>query len=175
MLQYAHTAAARSELAERFAPATADRRLAALRGVSQEAWRLGLMSAEDYQRAADLKYMSGSTLPAGREISPGELRALFATCAGDEGVAGIRDAALLSALYTGLLRRAEAAALDLARYSDEEGQLTVRRGQGRKDRLTYVGDPGSREASGVWLEVRGLEEGPLFCPISKRGSSRCGE
>lgn len=168
-LRYAHTSAARSHLAERFAPATANRHLAALRGVLQEAWRLGLMEAEAFHRAADLPGVSAITLPAGREIRPGELRALFGACAEDAGPAGARDAALLSVLYTALLRRAEAAALDLGHYQADEGRLTVRRGKGRKDRITYVADPGAQEALAAWIELRGPEPGPLFCPISQTG------
>lgn len=168
-LRYEHTSAVRREIAERYAPATANRSLSALRGVLQETWRLGLMSAEDYHRAADLKNVSASTLPAGREISSGELRSLFAACAEDPTPAGARDAALLGVLYTALLRRAEAAALDLAHYRAEDGRLEVRQGKGRKDRLTYVADPGAQEALEVWLKLRSTDAGPLFCPVSQTG------
>jgi len=68
-LGYQHTQALRAALAERFSPATANRHLAALRGVLREAWRLGLMSAEDLQRSIDLPAVRGERLPRGRALS----------------------------------------------------------------------------------------------------------
>ena len=54
-LRYQHAQAVRTRLAATYAPATTNKMLSALRGVLREAWRLGLMSAEDYHRAADLQ------------------------------------------------------------------------------------------------------------------------
>ncbi|MGA2111771.1 MAG: hypothetical protein ABSG98_06425 [Anaerolineales bacterium] len=47
-LRYQHIAAIRSQLAERFAPATANKVLCALRGTLREGWRLGLIGEADY-------------------------------------------------------------------------------------------------------------------------------
>jgi integrase/recombinase XerC len=54
-LHYQHTQAIRSALIEQLSVASTNKQLSALRGVLQEAWRLGLMSAEDYHRATDIK------------------------------------------------------------------------------------------------------------------------
>ncbi len=58
-LRYPHTAAIRAKLLQAFSPATANRLLSALRGVLKEAWRLGYMSADDYQRAVDVRFKFG--------------------------------------------------------------------------------------------------------------------
>src|SRR5436309_1914486 len=94
-LRYQHTQAVRASLAERYRPATANKILAALRGVLREVWRLGYTTAEDYHRAADLPAVRGTTLPRGRALEHGELRPLFRGIAKDERPAvRARDAAL---------------------------------------------------------------------------------
>jgi integrase len=142
--------------------------LAALRGALKEAWRLGQMNAEDYHRAVDVPAVSGSTLPKGRCLTPGELHALFDVCAADETPAGARDGALLAVMFGGGLRRAEAVALDVEDYDPETGALTIRGGKGRKDRIGYATN-GAAEALVDWLAVRGIEPGPLFLPVRKGG------
>lgn len=167
-LRYQHTAAVREELAAKYAPATANKMLSALRGVLKESWRLGLMSAEDYQRAADLKAVKGEKLPRGRALSHGEVRALFEACAKDASPAGARDAALLAVLYGAGVRRSEAAALKLEDFNQESGAIVIHAGKGRKDRMVYATN-GSREALIAWLRVRGDVPGALFCPVNKGG------
>lgn len=178
-LRYEHTQAVRAVLAERYAPATANKMLAALRGVLRECWRLGRMEAADYHRAVDLGGVKGTTLPRGRALPAGELRALFAECAGDGGVSGSRDAALLAVLYGAGLRRGEAVALDVADYDPETGALRVRSGKGRKARVAYA-TGGARAALEAWLGARAgaprqkapadtISFKPLFCPVNKGG------
>jgi len=164
-LRYQHCQAVRTALSEKYAPGTTNKMLASLRGVLKEAWRLSLMSAENYHRAVDLKAIKSETLPRGRALSSGELRALFESCA-DGTKAGVRDAAMLAILYAGGLRRSEAVSLDLADYQPDTGAMTVRGGKGRKDRIVYASN-GSADALADWISLRGSEAGTLFCPVNK--------
>lgn len=167
-LRYAHTQAVRTALAERYAPATANKHLSALRGVLTAAWRLEQISAEDHARACDLEPVRGSTLPAGRSLSQGELGALFGVCANDPSPGGARDGALLALLYAGGVRRGEAVDLNLADYDPETGTLRVLRGKGRKDREVYV-TGGAANAVDAWIDERSDEPGPLVCPVDRIG------
>lgn len=167
LLRYQHTQAVRALLVARYAPATVNKHLAAVRGVLKEAWRLGLMAAGDYQRAGDLPGVRSGTLLRGRALTPGELRALFAVCA-DGSPAGVRDAALLAVLYGGGLRRAEVVSLDMSDYLPETGALTVRHGKGEKARIVYL-TGGAQGAMAAWWPVRGPDPGTLFLPINKGG------
>lgn len=168
-LRYQHTAAIRALLADLYAPATANKMLAALRGVLKEAWRLGYMEAEEFHRAADLPTIRGTTVPRGRAVTSEEMRLLFNACRRDDTPAGRRDAALLAILYGCGLRRSEVVALDVADYDSEAGALRVRSGKGNKGRVSYAGAAGSRAAIASWLGVRGKGPGPLFCPVNKGG------
>jgi site-specific recombinase XerD len=111
--------------------------------------------------------VKGETLPRGRALASGELRALAEACAADDGPAGARDLALLAVLYLGGLRRSEAAGLDLADYDAQGHALTVQHGKGNKARVVYVA--GGADALGAWLQLRGDAPGPLFWPVRKSG------
>jgi len=167
-VRYQHTAALRSLLAERYAPATANKMLAALRGVLKEAWRLEQMSAEEYRRAADLAPVSGTRPLRGRALEGREVGALFHACAADPTAAGSRDAALLAVLYALGLRRSEVVALDLGDYTAATEALVVRTGKGNKARVAYA-TGGAARALDAWVRLRGDEAGPLFWPVNKAG------
>lgn len=174
-LRYPHTAAIRAQLSQEYAPATANRILSALRGVLKEAWRLGYMSAEDYQRSIDIKNVRGDTVPAGRELAQREISKLVAVCRDDGDSIGLRDRAIIGLLYTCGLRRAEVVALDVSDYDAENGKLTVRAGKGRKQRTVYV-TGGAVTALESWLSFYAPDtiviETPDDEPKPKRGSAR---
>lgn len=165
-LRYVHTAYVRARLSETYSPATANRTLSALRGVLKEAWRLGQMSAEDYHRAVDVGSVKGETVPAGRELSAGEILALVQVCKADNSPAGVRDAAIIGLLYTCGIRRAELVALDVEDFDPESGRLLIRAGKGRKQRTVYV-QGGALRALQDAITVMGRTSGPLFIPVLK--------
>src|SRR3954453_13064230 len=102
-LRYQHTGALRAALQDRYAPATANKLLVALRRVLMEARRLGQISADDYATAIDLKPSPGKRLPKGRALDGAEVRALLQECANDPTAAGARDGAIIGLLRgTGL-------------------------------------------------------------------------
>jgi site-specific recombinase XerD len=164
-LKYAHTQYIRSELIAKYAPNTCNRFLSALRGVLRECWRLGYMSAEDYQHACDLRSVRGETLPAGRGLAEGEILALVQACQRDASPAGVRDAAIIGILYTCGLRRAELVSLELADLDIQTGAVKVL-GKRHKERMVYIVG-GALDALHDWLVLRGREAGALFQPVNK--------
>jgi site-specific recombinase XerD len=169
-LRYAETSAIRSALAERYAPATGNRALSAVRGVLKEAWRLGLMSNEAMARATDLPPIRGSRLPAGRYVTSGEQRALFEACAADRTPAGRRDAAVLGLGFGAGLRRAEIASLTVAAWDPETGRVKVI-GKGGKQRAVPL-SAGARHALADWLAVAGADDPtvPLLRAVNRAGT-----
>lgn len=166
-LTYPQTAAIRVAVSERYAPNTAKRMLAALRGVLKECWRLGLMVHDEYARASDIAPVHGQLPPRGRALNGSELEALFRICEADPTVAGVRDAAILGLMYGLGLRRSELVRLDLADFDSHDGVLTIR-GKGNEARAAYVVEE-TRAVLDRWLRVRGVAAGPMFFPLSKSG------
>jgi len=166
-LRYQHTAAIRAALLDAYAPATANKMLAALKRTLQEAWRLGQISADDYRRAVDLKTIRDRRLPAGRALTMDEITALLSVCAEDASGAGVRDAALIALLAGAGLRRSEIVALDLEHYTPASGALKVR-GKGGKERIVYA-EGGARTALADWLVLRGDTPGALFVAATRGG------
>ncbi len=166
-LTHDDTAAIRSALLDEYSPATVRVYLSALRGVLHQAWKLGQMSSEDYQRAADLEGVPDETQPAGRELNPEEMMSLMQACQNDRTPAGYRDGAIIALLYAAGLRRSELVALSCADYEPMSGRLMIR-GKQDKYRSVYITN-GAADAVQDWLIVRGYSDGPLFVSINRGG------
>jgi integrase/recombinase XerD len=175
-LRRPHVLKIRGLLEEHYQPATANRMLAALRGVLRECWQGQRINIEDYQAATNIPAVRGESEPRGRHLSAAELRSLFQACSPSSGdgrrqdslARRRRDAAFLALAYSCGLRRSEVVAIDLADLDLVNGELQVRRGKGRKPRQLTL-PPSALPALKDWIQVRGPEPGALFCPVLKSG------
>lgn len=172
-LRYHHTAAVRVALLEKLAPVTANKMLSALRRVLKEAYRLGLMAADDYQKAVDFPNIQAEPELRGRSLDSREIKALLETC-GSESAMDIRDAAIMVMLRGTGIRRSELVKLELRDFESSTGEVLVRKGKRGKSRRVYL----PFEAISYiqrWLDVRGEEEGCLFCRIRSGGHLKLGQ
>ena len=168
-LRNQHTTAIRARIIQNYSPATANKILSALRQTLKQAWLLGQMTAEEYNRAIELEPVTGETLPAGRELSTGEILALMTTCQKDKNQnAGTRDAAIIGMMYATGLRRDEVVKLDVENYDTETGKLILTGKRSKKQRTAYVTN-GAADALNDWLTIRGTQPGPLFVEVNKGG------
>lgn len=150
-------------------PSTVTLHLNAIRGVLRSAWQEGVIPRDRYDRALTVKMPTGTRLPAGRVIPPHELRRLFEVIAMRPPVPRARDAALLALLLGCALRIHEPLGLTLDCILPSPDQPEALRvvGKGNKERLVPL-PPGARAALRRWLEVRGLEPGPVFITLHLR-------
>jgi site-specific recombinase XerD len=160
----------RIALTDRYKAASVNKMLSALRGVLKQCWRLGLMDADAYHRAAAVENVRASNLLSGRALAGEEIAKLFATCAADETVKGARDAALLAVFYGCGLRRGELAGLDVDDFDPDDCSIVVR-GKRNKQRTVYLIESGCQHLT-TWLDHRGDAPGPLFCPVGQTGEVR---
>jgi site-specific recombinase XerD len=162
-IRYHQTSAVRGWLISKYRPATCKRILAAVRGVLKESWRLGLMSHDDCARACDIAAIREESDIRGRALTNQEMNKLFATCAADASIGGVRDLALLSVLYGIGLRRSELVGMDLGDYDATNGHLSID-GKGGKPRVGPVLE-NVKLAMDAWVNARGNWDGPLFVPF----------
>lgn len=164
-LRAEHTAAIRARLTGLYAPNTSNKVLSILRGVIKASWRLGYLTAEEKDRALDVKNVRGYREPKGRWLGEAEIVALFDACHRDPTPAGRRDAALLVAMVSTGMRRGEMTVLTLDGYKAAGLQVV---GKGNKERTVPLHE-NAEAALRDWLRERGPQPGPLFCRIFKGG------
>ena len=172
-LRYRHTAAVRVALRQKLAPVTANKMLSALRRVLLEAYRLGLMSAEDYQKAVDFPNIEAEPELRGRSLDATEITALLGTCNSDLP-ADLRDGAIIAMLWGTGIRRSELVKLELRDFNESTGEVLVRKSKRGKSRRVYL-PVGAISLLQRWLSRRGDEPGCLFCRILKGGHLKLGQ
>jgi len=133
--------------------------------------------AEDLEQQAirvinieDKTIAKGTREPSGRHIEADELSKLLGACTSDPSPAGVRDAAFIAVAIPTGARNAEIRDLtiDDLKYTPEGAEVKIRHGKGDKARTVYLFET-SVKAVNAWLDLRGVETGPLFNPIQKNG------
>lgn len=155
----------RAQLAERRSCATANKSLAAVRGVLRAAWRGRAIDTDAFLRVVDAAQpVKGSRLPAGRALSDDEIRRLFAAC-NDRTFSGLRDRAAFALMFGCGLRLFETVAVDMVDLDLANAEIRVL-GKGNKERTAYL-PSGTLHAVRAWVAARGDVGGPMLCPVSR--------
>jgi integrase/recombinase XerC len=153
-----------ARLLERSAPATVNRRLAALTGLVRTARAMGLadwpLSIRPVQ-AERQKEIEGPGRPA--------IRQMLALARATPSPQGPRDVCVLLLLYGCGLRRGELLGLDLDHVDLARDAIAIH-GKGRHERRWLKVPLAVKDALTLWLVVRGDEPGPLI--TATRGQDR---
>jgi site-specific recombinase XerD len=154
-LTFDDVAGLRGRLQAVYAPAGANLRLSALRGVLRACAAQGRMTFEQMSQALlAAKRVGGSRELSGKALSDAELGALFAAC-GDDADLELRDRALLVMLYGLGMRRSEVASMTTAQVGPEAAFVHVI-GKGNKERKVYV-PAQAQETIRAWARKRKRE------------------
>src|SRR5262249_35191138 len=148
------------------APATINRRLAALRSLVKLARTLGLVSW-----VLEVEGVRAESYRDTRGPGHAGFRKLLLTLAGRRDTKAVRDRALLRLLYDLGLRRAEVVGLNVADVDLDGGTVAVL-GKGRSQKVLLTLPAATRDALAAWLAVYGLTSGPLFTPLDRASRGR---
>ena len=145
--------------------------LCALRRVLKEALRLDLIDPLHYSKAIDLpNFRTGQKKLRGRALTSDEIGDLMGVCQPQTlKPIDIRDIALITILRGTGMRREELVSLELQDFDPDTGTLEIHKGKGDKYQLVYLPEHLIPPVAD-WLEIRGIEPGPLLCPINRGGN-----
>lgn len=152
----------RVHLQERgLAPATINRRLAALRSLVKLGRVLGVVSW-----SLEVEGVKAGAYRDTRGCGVDGFRRMLELVDGETDPKSLRDRAILRLLFGQALRRGEVVSLDLSHLDLETGRLSIL-GKGRIQREAITLAPKVLEALKAWVAVRGEKEGPLFTALDR--------
>lgn len=165
-----------------FAPATINRRLAALRSIAKLGrvfgwitWTIEIGGVEVADSAAPAPAVLEDGSPDEREYGLAAVRRIRAHLEAKleadselERRTAHRDLALIRLLYDSALRREEAVDLDWPDHVDLRRRVLHVWGKKRDQREAFPIDVEPLEVLRAWIKVRGAARGPLFVALDRR-------
>jgi integrase/recombinase XerC len=145
------------------APASINRRLAALRSIFKLARILGLV-----QWTVEVEGVRGKSYRDTRGPGLDGVQKLIDLAMERHDPKGKRDRAIVRLLFDMALRRGEAVSLDLSDIDLKRGTLSVI-GKGRTEKELLTIPDQTREALREWIGCRGEWQGPLFVNFDHAG------
>ena len=144
------------------APATVNRRLAALRSVVKLGRTLGLVTCTLEVEGLKTRSYRDTRGPGLQGV-----RQMLEHLEASSNAKSIRDTAIIRALYGMGLRRGELISLDLCDLDLADGRMAII-GKGRLEKESLSIPPRTLESLRAWVAVRGEEEGPLFTSLDNK-------
>ncbi len=146
-------------------PSTVNRKLAALRSLTDMAYTLGMVNWKVRIKNQKIESNSRDTKGPGKS----GVQKLQEEVGKRTDPKGLRDQALLHLLFDLALRRSEVVGLDREDLDLERGTLWVL-GKGRLQKETLTVPTRTRKILREWVEVRGEHPGPLFVNFHHDGT-----
>ena len=161
VLRYRHDLVARQ-----LAPATINRRLAAIRSLTKLARLLGVVPW-----AIEVQDVPQETLRDTRGPGVETVAEMMRLAAAPRDSYAVRNVAMLRVMFDLALRVSEVVRLDVVDLELDRGALWVS-GKGRAEKEVLSLPANTQEAITAWLRVRGTKEGPLFLTLGPRAGAR---
>ena len=161
VLRYRHELAVRQ-----LAPATINRRLAAILSLTKLARLLGVVPW-----AIEVQDVPQETLRDTRGPGVETVAEMLRLAAAPRDSYAVRNVAMLRVMFDLALRVSEVRQLDVADLELDRGALWVS-GKGRADKELLSLPEATQAAITAWLQVRGTASGPLFLTLGPRRNRR---
>lgn len=150
-----------------YSPKTVNSYMSALKGVAKFSWLEKLIDIDTYSRIKEVNGFKGSRIPKGRAPKIDELVQIIDHCLKQDGPLGMRNAALVAAVYGAGLRRTEASNLNVEDFNACSATITVT-GKGNKQRVNPI-TKRIVDILSCWVEEMGDNKGPMFVRVIKGG------
>jgi integrase len=144
-------------------------RLSGVRKLINEARENGLVDPSDAGRIVSVTNVSAQGVRLGQWLTVEQTRDLLAVPDRSQ-LKGKRSYGILSVLTQSVLRREEAAHLDMSHIQLREGRWVLADIRGKRGRVRTVALPaGAKAAIDEWTRAAGITSGPVFRRLTKSG------